>query len=134
MNISQEARIDIQYDVLSDKAQVCFALTVFDGGGACVFSSLNNRDQSYGRGLAKGTYISGCHIYGDLLNEGRFSITIVGFSRNWSDSFALDHVISFDAIDDGKLKGDYYGGYGGGVRPRLLWTTNRVRCEGGSFS
>ena len=44
----------------------------------------------------------------------------------FTDAFRVDHVISFDAIDDGILKRDYSGEYSGVIRPKLVWTTAPV--------
>jgi hypothetical protein len=39
------------------------------------------------------------------------------------DDFRVENVISFDAIDDGILKKDYWGNYSGVIRPKLVWKT-----------
>ena len=89
-----------------------------------MFASLNNREQQfYGKPLNAGRYKSRCLIQGDLLNAGNFSFSLIGFSANWSDHFRVDQAISFEARDDGVLRGDYYGPFGGPLRPRLTWHT-----------
>ena len=89
-----------------------------------MFASLNNREQQfYGKPLDAGRYKSRCLIQGDLLNAGNFSFSLIGFSANWSDHFRVDQAISFEARDDGVLRGDYYGPFGGPLRPRLTWHT-----------
>ncbi len=73
--------------------------------------------------------MSACSLHGNLLNNGRYHVSVIGASSYWNDSFRADHVISLDAIDDGVLKGDYPGGYGGVVRPKLGWKTVRLRGD-----
>lgn len=127
VNLSEEVLFDIYYEVIVDRTQVSFALTLFDSEGSCVFSSLNNTEKYfYGKMLQKGQYITRCYIYGNLLNAGRYFVSIAGFSASWSDKFLVEHAVSFDAIDDGVLKGDYFGNYGGVIRPKLLWETKHI--------
>lgn len=127
INISEEAIIEIQFLVLEERTQVHFSLVLFDANGSCVFGSLSNTDTEFhNRQLARGEYVSSCKLYGNLLNSGRYHVSIIGATAYWSEGFRADFVISFDAIDDGVLKGDYPGGYGGVVRPKLSWRTERL--------
>jgi len=124
VNLSEDFMIKLDYDAVNDGSQVCFSLSVISDDGICVFSSLNNLEKNfYGTPLKTGTYSSTCHIPGNLLNNGQFFITLIGNSANWSDPFTLDRIVSFEAIDDGKLKADYFGNYGGYIRPMLTWKT-----------
>jgi lipopolysaccharide transport system ATP-binding protein len=124
MNISEDIQVKIQYEVIRNGSIPQFSVILLDMEGNCVFGSLNNKDNNaYGSPVDKGIYQSTCSIQGNLLNAGRFFISIAGFSDNWSDGFREDNVLSFDAIDDGILKGDYHGDYGGPIRPLLKWHT-----------
>jgi lipopolysaccharide transport system ATP-binding protein len=127
MNISEDILVKVTYEVIRDGVIPQFSLILLDMEGNCVFGSLNNKSpDTYGSPAQMGTYLSTCIIYGNLLNAGRFFITIAGFSGNWSDGFREDNVLSFDAIDDGILKGDFHGDYSGPVRPSLKWLTERL--------
>ncbi len=79
--------------------------------------------------MPPGRYKSTCRLYGNLLNAGRFYFSVVGFSANWTDSFRVDQAVYFDAIDDGMLRGDYYGAFGGVFRPKLGWETEARPAE-----
>jgi lipopolysaccharide transport system ATP-binding protein len=124
INISEEVIIEIEHEVLEDGAQVHFSLVLFDANGYCVFGSLSNTDAEFhNKRLERGRYLSLCRLHGNLLNNGRYHVSIIGASDYWGDGFRADFVISFDAVDDGVLKGDYPWSYGGVVRPRLVWKT-----------
>ncbi len=125
INISEEAIIEIEYEVLKEGSRVQISLVLFDANGYCVFGSLSNTKENiyYGKPLHRGRYVSTCRMFGNLLNDGRYHVSVIGASDYWQDSFRIDHVISFDALDDGILKKDYSGNYGGVVRPKLTWTT-----------
>jgi lipopolysaccharide transport system ATP-binding protein len=125
INISEDVAVEIEYDVLEKGARTQFSVVLSDANGYCVFSSLSNTRSNvlHGRPLRPGHYLSTCTLYGHLLNNGRYTISVIGYSEYWVDSFRADHVITIEAIDDGVLKGDYAGRYGGVVRPKLNWTT-----------
>jgi len=124
INISEEAFIEIEYELIQDGGRSQFSLVLFDADGYCVFGSMSNTEPNfYGKPMPAGNYRSSCSMYGNLLNAGRFHISITGGSAYWTDSFAIDHAISFDAIDDGVLKSDYYGFSGGVIKPKLRWKT-----------
>ena len=124
INISEDTVVEIEHEVLKNGTHVGFSLVMFDSQGECLFGSLNNKETAfYGKPLSAGNYLSSCHLYGNLLNSGRFSISIIGFSANWSDGFRVDNVLPFEAIDDGSLRGDYFQGYGGPFRPKFEWET-----------
>lgn len=124
VNISEDILIEITYEIVRDGAVPQFSAILLDAEGNCVFGSLNNRqNNAYGSPLKKGTYRSTCCIHGNLLNAGRFFVSVAGFADTWCDGFRIDNVLSFDAIDDGILKGDYHGDYSGPLRPSLVWHT-----------
>ena len=124
INISEECYVEMTYQVVEDGTQVQLALSIIAEEGACVFNSLNNMEKNYySKPLKRGIYSSRCALPKDFLNDGRYYVTILGGIGNWSDSFNLDRVISFEAIDDGVLRGDYFGPYTGYLRPKLEWST-----------
>ena len=124
VNISKAVAVQIEYEVVESGAQAGFSLVMYDSQGYCLFSSLSNREPAhYGKPLRPGVYISRCYLSGNLLNSGRFTVSIIGFSANWSDGFRADNAISFQAEDDGVLRGDYFQGFGGALRPKLQWET-----------
>jgi lipopolysaccharide transport system ATP-binding protein len=124
VNISEDFVVEVCYDVLADGAAAGFSLMLFDADGASVLSSLSNTEKNfYGQRLRRGRYRTTCRLPGNLLNSGNFSFSLAGFAANWTDQFLADRVLSFQAVDDGLLRGDYYGGYSGPIRPKLLWET-----------
>jgi lipopolysaccharide transport system ATP-binding protein len=131
INISEKAVLEIEYEVLQDCVRPVLSVTLFDANGYCAFSSLSNTEENvyHGKPLHRGHYLATCELYENLLNNGRYHVTVVGISDYWTDSFRADHVISFNAIEDGKLKRDYSGGYGGTVRPKLRWITEPIEKQ-----
>jgi lipopolysaccharide transport system ATP-binding protein len=125
--LSEPLVVEIEYEVVLAGTYAGFSLVLFDAEGYCLFASLNNTEPKfYGKPLERGRYKSRCTLAGDLLNAGKFNFSLIGFSTNLTDPFRLDQVVSFEAVDDGVLRGDYYGPYNGPLRPRLPWET--VAC------
>jgi len=127
INISEDLFVRITFILTMNSVIPQFSLILFDVDGNSVFSSLNNRDNNlYSTPLSQGSYQTTCRIPGNLLNAGRFFITINGFVNNWYEGFRVEDNLSFDAIDDGILKGDYHGNYSGPIRPLLSWHTEHI--------
>ncbi|MCJ7530817.1 MAG: ABC transporter ATP-binding protein [Anaerolineales bacterium] len=128
IDISQDAVLEIEFEVIKDRAQVIFSLVLSDVNDYVVLSSLSNieTNELHGKYLPKGRYCSRCYLYGNLLNNGTYSVSIIGAAEYYTDAFRVDQVISFEAIDDGVLKRDYSGEYSGVIRPKLVWTTTPV--------
>ena len=131
INISEDVTIEIEYEVMRSGVRAMFSLVLWDANSNCVFGSLSNTAENsyHGKPLKPGRYRCICRLYGHLLNEGRYYISVIGASDNWSDGFRADHVLSFYALDDGVLKRDYPGNYGGVVRPKLKWKTIPVQIN-----
>lgn len=122
--LSEELLIEIAYEIIEPGAGVGFSLILFDAEGQCLFGSLSNREpRYYGHSLQEGRYKSTCRLPADFLNSGKFYFSLVGFAAHWTDPFTVEQIVSFEALDDGRLRGDYYGGYGGPLRPKLEWET-----------
>jgi lipopolysaccharide transport system ATP-binding protein len=124
IHLSEDLLVEIGYEIIEPGAGAGFSLMLFDAEGQELFASLSNREpRYYGQALQTGHYKTTCRIPADLLNSGKFYFSLVGFAAHWTDPFTVPQVVSFEAIDDGRLRGDYYGGYGGSFRPKLDWRT-----------
>jgi lipopolysaccharide transport system ATP-binding protein len=76
--------------------------------------------------LQRGTYCSRCSIPTHLLNNGWYSISLNLFGRNFADLISVHDLLKVEVQDTQTLRGDYFGGWGGVIRPDIKWTT---RCE-----
>jgi len=123
--ISQPHVIELGYTVKS-RGKVNLALNLLANDGAEVFASLNNHEPNfYGRDQEPGRYRSYITIPGDFLNHGMYSVMVSSFMP-YGANFAAEGLLSFEAQDDGVLKGDFLAGFGGYLRPRLPWVTERA--------
>jgi len=119
--------VDVEFEVLRESTSVGLTLILYDADHNCVFSSINNLEQTwYGKAMATGVYKSRCSIPANLLNNGLFFINLNFFGKGFSDVVAVKEVLTFEIIDGHALRGDYHGGFGGIIRPRLDWKTEQL--------
>lgn len=132
INISEPAWVEVEYEVIRPGARVMLALIIFDATGAQILASLNNtpENRGYGIPLEKGHYRARCQIYGNLLNNGRYYLSILGLTDHWTEHFSADNILVFEALEDGVLRRDYSGGYASAIRPKFQWDTEPLTGSG----
>jgi len=124
-----EIRIEVDFKVICAGTSVGMTLILYDIDNSCVFSSISNSEPNwYGVTMPVGTYRSICVIPGRLLNNRRYSVTLNLFGRSFADLVTVSDVLKLDVSDGAEVRRDYFGEYGGYIRPDLCWTTERL-CE-----
>lgn len=119
--------VEISFKTKSDKSFVGLTIILKDSENNIVFSSINNHEESwYGKPMPSGNYRSVCAVPGNLLNNKFYSLSIILFGKNFSDDRTIDNVISFEVTDSVDVRGDFFGGIGGHVRPLLDWHTEKM--------
>jgi len=127
-NISEGARVDIEYEILQDGGRLSSPSCFRCGRLLCIGSLSNVEPSFYGKPMPKASIAAHSSVRSSP-ECGSFSCLYHRGSAYWSDAFRIEYVISFDAIDDGVLKGDYAGSYDGAVRPKLKWETLPLRHQ-----
>lgn len=121
---NQLLSITIDYSVTIADASVGLTVNLFDENHVHVLSSINNHESTwYGKPMPKNNYRSICNIPGNLLNNGRYSISVNLFGKNFSDIYTVNDVIGFSVLDAPDVRGDYFGEFTGTIRPLLRWKT-----------
>jgi lipopolysaccharide transport system ATP-binding protein len=119
-----EIEFVINYEIIGDKSTVGFTMMLNDNENRNIFASINNHEKNwYGKTMPKGQYQTSCVIPGRLLNNGWYSIDLNLFSSNYSDCINAINLIHFEVLDNKGVRGDYFGSYGGILRPQLKWET-----------
>ena len=123
-DLSRPFFVKIQFEVLEDDASVGFSLVFSDNEGIELFASLSNSEpRYYNKKLKKGAYEAYCEVFGDLFNNIDIVISLICFASQWTDSFIIENALKINGVDDGILKADYFGNYGGFLRPKFNWLT-----------
>ncbi len=116
--------IEVEYEVTRDGASAGMTVIMYDTHNNVVFSSINNHEPNwYGKPMPAGRYRTVCRVPANFLNYGWFRLGLNIFGKGFSDAELGNEVLTFEVEDSGFLRGDYYGEYGGSVRPMLEWRT-----------
>jgi len=116
--------IELHYQVKKNNSYTGMTLILYDNENNCVLSSINNHEKRwYGKPMVKGNYKSVCYIPKNFLNYGYFSLSLNIFGQNFSDSARKDEILNLEILDGTQVRGDYFGGFGGQVRPLFDWDT-----------
>ncbi len=125
--IDNAFNIEIEYTIRQEGVSVGLTVIVYDQENNCVFSSINNLEKNwYGKPMPEGVYKSICQIPANFLNNGWFSLSINLFGKGFSDSVMTNEILRFEALDSPAVRGDYFGIFGGVIRPLLNWETNTL--------
>ena len=123
--------IQIEFTIKVPGSTVGMTLIVYDAGGNCVFSSINNNErQWYGKPMPSGRYRMTCLVPGNYFNNGWFSISLNMFGKNFSEAKLENDILRFHIQDSHEIRGDYHGQYSGCVRPYLEWNTQALGVKG----
>lgn len=118
--------IDADYSVLKDSLTMGVTAYVSNYDGEVIFSSISNHEPKWHlKPRPKGNYRSTCTIPGDILGEGPYRASIILWGPGYSSDITAADVIAFEIYDTGSLRGDYFGGMGGSIKPRLQWECER---------
>jgi lipopolysaccharide transport system ATP-binding protein len=129
VDISHEIGIELQFEKLAASPELTTTLLLKDHAGTTVLMSSSAKslrwqpaDDSTSDQLAS-TYQTRCTIPANLLNEGRYSVTVqIGRGINQPYAIAED-CVTFDVHDTGEQRGLYAGAWPGVIRPRLDWSS-----------
>jgi lipopolysaccharide transport system ATP-binding protein len=129
VDISKEVIIQISYWNLKEGAVIYPAIWLRDKNGTEVLASSHHKFISLkddfwdARPHPTGLFVSNCTIPGNFLNEGMYSVTAILGLHPTNTQVLMDYVVSFEVHDTGEMRGEYYGGWLGVVRPKLAWST-----------
>lgn len=97
--------------------------------GAYVFQSINNNEPAYAVAKQPGQYASTCVVPARFLNNGTFVLSMTVFEENYKNPHTFIDIMSFEVADAPGVRGDYFGGLVGAIRPSLDWRTERLGSQ-----
>jgi lipopolysaccharide transport system ATP-binding protein len=119
--LSESFYCRLKISISKDCLQIGMGIHLRDSEGVFLFSSLNVDDAMYNGPVKKGDYEILVEIPGNLFNDISLLLSVGFFSPDSSINAYFEDIIKIDAIDDGVLKKNYFGSYGGKFRPALKW-------------
>lgn len=127
LDISDSFFVEVDYHVDTVGVILNSSISLFNEVDVYVLASPSVSDTDwFQKPHPTGKYRSRCMVPSDLLNQGRFSVTVL-LVKNGTEIIAqADRVIGVALEDKGKSREGYLGFWGGVVRPKLEWTTIRM--------
>ena len=126
LDITRPLRVVIDYERLARPGRPIVSLLLHDAAGVLVFDTSNHEPAPARPGLYRET----CLIPGDLLNAGRYSLS-VHLHSDEEASCELPDLIHFDLLDSARDRRGWYGEWEGVLRPRFRWTNERLDAPAG---
>ncbi len=122
--------IEVDYDVLMPETIMGATMYIKNLEGDIIFGSISNHDPKW-HGVSRdaGSYKSSCIIPADLLMDGVYTVSVNLWAAGYTMIVPIENIISFEIYDTGTLRGDYFGGWGGLIRPRLEWRTSLIEQD-----
>ena len=131
VDIRRPLRIELDYEVLTDRHPLHPNVHLFNEEGVCVFALNDSFEPAHRRPLRPGVYRASVEIPGNTLAEGMYSVDVAistfepvivhGFDRG-----ALAFQVH-DPAEGDSARGTFAGPYPGVVRPAFPWRV--VRSE-----
>ncbi|WP_343707603.1 ABC transporter ATP-binding protein [Flavobacterium sp.] len=120
--IENEIGIEIEYLNLVENQRINCSISIFDDQNNYVMAS-PNLQRSF---LEEGKYRSVCMIPENFLNKGKYYFTVILVGNNFEIIAQLDKILSIDLDEEGIHRKDYFGYWGGIVRPYLKWSNDKI--------
>ena len=96
-----------------DEGLVGISMHLFAATGECIFNVGTG-----GTPAKKGFIEAECHIPGNFLNDGLYSINLMVVANNGRAVLKLPEVLSFEVVDE-RTDANWFGKWPGAVRPKL---------------
>ncbi len=127
LEIAASGYIVVDYQLLSRSAPINVSLSLYTDDDIYVLASPSTSGVTPAVPVTEpGVYRSRCRIPENLLNEGNYSVTVL-LVKNMAHVVAtLERVVHFSTYDMGSDRAQFFGRWGGVVRPMLSWETIRL--------
>ena len=119
--IEKDMELEVIYENMVDNHVVNISISIFDDKENYILASPNLKRIP----LRKGRYKSHCIIPKNFLNNGKYYFTVLLVGNNYEIITQLDRVVSVEMQEEGTERGNYFGYWGGAIRPYLKWENIR---------
>lgn len=127
--ITRDLVLKARYEVKESMGPFTHGLSLFNEEEVNLFNSHDVTSSLRNEERKPGMYTIEAVIPGNLLSEGKFSISLTLFKKTPFDIFAqAEKEIQFSVVDEmtgGSARGDYAQGWPGMVRPLLEWNSQK---------
>ncbi|MCP4420628.1 MAG: ABC transporter ATP-binding protein [Chloroflexi bacterium] len=126
ISVHKPFALEIEYQVNSPLpyCRVGFQLTAIDG--VIVFTAYDSDNEAYANRLEPGRYKARCQVPANLLNVGRYIISLNAGIPNVKNLVFLDGILTLNIEDTGAVGSHMYSKRSGIIRPDLRWKRAKV--------
>lgn len=122
IDMREQFQIEIEYEIRNPVSHLRVCVRVAAPDGTVVFTSSDDRSPRWdGRPREPGKYVSRCFVPGNLLNEGRYTLTLSADTPFVKIYFFEENVITLDVERTGGVGTRYPERWPGLVCPDLKW-------------
>jgi lipopolysaccharide transport system ATP-binding protein len=123
-NVTTDLDLYIHFKAIVTNNNIKTGLTIIlkDVNDTIVFSSINNSKGFFEQSRSRNEMVNSvCIIPKNLLNDEVYKLSILLYNANYSNSYLLENVISFQVDDGHSARGNFGGKIVGIIRPQLEW-------------
>jgi lipopolysaccharide transport system ATP-binding protein len=118
--------LEMEYEIRARIEDIRIGYKLVSGDGTVVFTSGDTDPEGLGLSREPGHYISKCAIPGNLLNSGRYYVSVACDSPMKEVLFSKENILSFVIQLTGGVGGSVSDGRSGVIRLPLKWDIFRV--------
>jgi lipopolysaccharide transport system ATP-binding protein len=116
--------IEVEYWNIHPDRYLHVTLVLFTQENLCVFNTFSFNDENWrNRAYPSGLFRSTCEVPGYLLNNGKYSLTLLVVRDGTTPVYVYHDITTFEVHDISDDRGDWYGSMSAVVRPKLNWVT-----------
>ena len=115
LTVKTPFRIECEFWNQAQDMEINLSLHLYGIGGECIFASPSPANH-----LSKGLQHAVCHIPGDLLNNGIYTVSMMIVKDRSVPLFEFKDGVTFEVLDD-RPGAVWFGKRPGAVRPALMW-------------
>ncbi|MFW6116195.1 MAG: ABC transporter ATP-binding protein [bacterium] len=128
LDVRRPFSVEIEYEILSRLPPCRVGVMLATVHGMPVFTAFDADREEYADSRDPGLFISRCEVPGNLLNPGRFAVSVVAGIRGVKKLARLENVLTVDIENTGGAGAHLGAGRRrpGVIRPKLEWQRERL--------
>jgi lipopolysaccharide transport system ATP-binding protein len=129
IDMTEPFSVEITYELAREIVELRVGFLLLASDGTVVFRSVDRDGLSDGPDWAErgpGRYVSTCEIPGNLLNEGRYSLTILADVPSVKSLLHLEDTISIEVVKTGGVSARDVARWPGVILPALDWRVSQL--------
>jgi lipopolysaccharide transport system ATP-binding protein len=120
--------LEFEYWILKAGFRLSLSLVLFGADGSRAFNTFPLREPLWnGQPFPVGLFRSCCHIPGDLLNDGTYSVQLLIVKDQLVELFKMEDALVFEVHDARSREVQWHGKILGAVRPMLDWSIELIQ-------